>query len=144
MLPMFQACLLKGLVPALSIPADKRGFEKVGQIDSLLFTVFTRSRTECGFIFKVGIVKVANPFQTDRIEVAADRLLPVQLLSEVGALKSAGCCTIFIFLDNNTLASIDTGNFVPGTIAAKYHPPLFDPSVGIFTQTIFHNFPGLV
>src|SRR5690625_3415048 len=98
MLPMFQACLLKGLVPALSIPADKRGFEKVGQIDSLLFTVFTRSRTECGFIFKVGIVKVANPFQTDRIEVAADRLLPVQLPSEVGALNSAGCYTIFIFL----------------------------------------------
>src|SRR5690625_7541753 len=134
MLPMFQACLLKGLVPALSIPADKRGFEKVGQIDSLLFTVFTRSRTECGFIFKVGIVKVANPFQTDRIEVTADRLLPVQLPSEVGALNSAGCYTIFIVLDKNTLAAIDTGNFVHDTIASKYPPPLFDPAVGSITQ----------
>src|SRR5690625_657471 len=144
MLPMFQACLLKGLVPALSIPADKRGFEKVGQIDSLLFTVFTRSRTEGGFIFKVGIVKVANPCQTDRIEMAADRPLPVELPSEGGALNSAGCYTIFIFLDKHPPAAIHTRHFVPGTIASKHHPPLFDPSVGICTHTIFYNFPGLV
>src|SRR5690625_4902344 len=141
---MFQACLLNGLVPALSIPADRRGFEKVGQIDSLLFTDFTRSRTEGGVMFKVGIVKVANPFQTVRIEMAADRLLPVQLPSEVGALNSAACYTILLFLDKNTLAAIDTRDFVPGTIASKHHPPLFDPSVGICTQTIFYNFPGLV
>src|SRR5690625_2518426 len=76
--------------------------------------------------------------------MAADRLLPVQLPSEVGALNSAGCYTIFIFLDKNTLAAIDTGNFVPGTMASTYNTPLFDPSVGFFTQTIFHNFPGLV